>query len=670
MLAPLRLIVGHETSMTEGKFTPSTIASDSMVTHDLGRPVFDPIAGLSVFGRSLPAFYLLAMARQQGAKTAIVEHLPDLPTAGNELVFQQDGRGDSATRRLDRISFWRSEFAEDSIQNADARGFLGYMIVETTAASASRDSTANVFEAILATPEQPGAFIPNTLTTSVTIGGSSYPVTGIPFFEGDGYLRSCGVTSSQTLLSLLLRRRVALSEIYASLTGDGDCPENLANGLTLKQISSLLESFGSQVHVFDSSAQATRDVYDFYPARLQLVDAINAGGGALLGFSAGAENNFFSHILPIYGFTVQPRALEYYLNRYYYSIDSSTRYSTLSPWVTDYLCSDQNFGPYFSLGTHGQPVERPLTVIQVLPPSTRSTAMHATLATTEFLYQIASAAPSAHKTCWEQLLHELHDGTIILNAVLMPRDAYLRLLRNMRDWQNQREATETVAVLRESLSAESFWVVEVTGPRLFHQFLKYGEVLVDATTPPGTDALQPVVARLPGSYWVPDEDDHIVSFRSTMDEATALSTESGPQRFSMHTQYEYDVALSFAGEDREVARELASLLARRRVRIFFDEYEKAQLWGKNLYQHLQSVYRHKARFCVLFLSHHYAEKLWTKHELESAQARAFKESSEYILPLKLDDTEIPGINPTTGYVDVRVDSIGHIAELVLEKLNY
>lgn len=134
------------------------------------------------------------------------------------------------------------------------------------------------------------------------------------------------------------------------------------------------------------------------------------------------------------------------------------------------------------------------------------------------------------------------------------------------------------------------------------------------------------------------------------------------------TTFAYDVALSFAGEDRSAAEGLAALLRSNGARVFYDKYEQASLWGKDLYQHLQSVYRDKARFCVVFLSEAYARKLWTRHELRQAQARAFSENSEYILPLRLDDTEVAGINQTTGYVDLRHTSLREVSELLMLKL--
>ncbi|KAB2945274.1 MAG: TIR domain-containing protein (plasmid) [Candidatus Methanoperedens sp.] len=133
--------------------------------------------------------------------------------------------------------------------------------------------------------------------------------------------------------------------------------------------------------------------------------------------------------------------------------------------------------------------------------------------------------------------------------------------------------------------------------------------------------------------------------------------------------FEYDVALSFAGEDRKYSEELAKLLTEKGIKVFYDDYKTAELWGKNLYQHFQSIYRDNARFCVVFVSHNYAEKFWPRHELEQAQARAFRENEEYILPVRIDNTEIPGINDTRGYIDLRTTAMKDIAEAVITKLS-
>jgi hypothetical protein len=72
--------------------------------------------------------------------------------------------------------------------------------------------------------------------------------------------------------------------------------------------------------------------------------------------------------------------------------------------------------------------------------------------------------------------------------------------------------------------------------------------------------------------------------------------------------FQYDVCLSFAGENRRYVEEVATKLAEAGVRVFYDKYEQADLWGKDLYAHLDFIYRKAARYCVLFVSDDYARK--------------------------------------------------------------
>ena len=70
----------------------------------------------------------------------------------------------------------------------------------------------------------------------------------------------------------------------------------------------------------------------------------------------------------------------------------------------------------------------------------------------------------------------------------------------------------------------------------------------------------------------------------------------------------------------------------------------------------------------MFTSAHYAAKLWTNHERESAQARAFHKPIEYILPVRFDDTEIPGIRPTVSYLDLWTLLPEQLGVMILDKL--
>lgn len=72
----------------------------------------------------------------------------------------------------------------------------------------------------------------------------------------------------------------------------------------------------------------------------------------------------------------------------------------------------------------------------------------------------------------------------------------------------------------------------------------------------------------------------------------------------------------------------------------------------------------------MFISNSYKTKLWTNHERQAMQARAFQEHQEYILPARFDDTEITGILPTIGYIDLRTKTPQQFAEIIEKKLIY
>jgi hypothetical protein len=130
----------------------------------------------------------------------------------------------------------------------------------------------------------------------------------------------------------------------------------------------------------------------------------------------------------------------------------------------------------------------------------------------------------------------------------------------------------------------------------------------------------------------------------------------------------YDVCLSFAGEDRAYVETLARLLQIAGVRTFYDEFEKAHLWGKDLYAHLHDIYQNQATYCVVFISKHYAEKAWTSHERRSAQSRALTSNVEYLLPVRFDDTQIAGISNTIGFVDLRITNPDQLCEIIMDKI--
>jgi TIR domain len=132
--------------------------------------------------------------------------------------------------------------------------------------------------------------------------------------------------------------------------------------------------------------------------------------------------------------------------------------------------------------------------------------------------------------------------------------------------------------------------------------------------------------------------------------------------------YEFDVAVSFADEDRELVEEIVSQLKDAGLRVFYDDDYRADSWGEDLIEYLDNIYRVQARYTIMFVSHSYAEKMWTRHERRSALARAIEQKSAYILPVRMDSTELAGLRPTIGYLDARRMGVDGIVSATLVKL--
>lgn len=131
---------------------------------------------------------------------------------------------------------------------------------------------------------------------------------------------------------------------------------------------------------------------------------------------------------------------------------------------------------------------------------------------------------------------------------------------------------------------------------------------------------------------------------------------------------EYDVAISFAGSDRYHARELTDTMLKGGISVFYDEYEKANLWGKDLYAYLADLYKNRATYCMILFSDAYSKNIWAQHELKAAQARSLENDQEYILPIRLGKTEIPDTVKSVGYLSWPPETPNSIRDILQVKL--
>jgi TIR domain len=132
--------------------------------------------------------------------------------------------------------------------------------------------------------------------------------------------------------------------------------------------------------------------------------------------------------------------------------------------------------------------------------------------------------------------------------------------------------------------------------------------------------------------------------------------------------WRWDVALSFAGAQRDYVEQVAAALKARGMRCFYDADEQIELWGRYLAEELPAIYAEQAAVVVVFVSAEYAAQDWTRLERRAALGRAVRERREYVLPARFDDTPLPGLLSDMVTVDARTKTPRQFAAMVAVKL--
>lgn len=135
--------------------------------------------------------------------------------------------------------------------------------------------------------------------------------------------------------------------------------------------------------------------------------------------------------------------------------------------------------------------------------------------------------------------------------------------------------------------------------------------------------------------------------------------------------YQYHVAISFAGENRVFAEAVAEGLRSNGLEVFYDEFYPEKLWGEELPVKLGEIYSDSSQFCIMILTQHYLDKMWTNVERQHAIQRQIHEKGQaYILPIRLDGFagNVPGLPSTIGYLSFSSNQSDQVVEAFLRKI--
>lgn len=182
-----------------------------------------------------------------------------------------------------------------------------------------------------------------------------------------------------------------------------------------------------------------------------------------------------------------------------------------------------------------------------------------------------------------------------------------------------------------------------------------------------------VVALWSGTHGGAKQDSHYAQLRTELERHHWCIRFEGAQQLcssvlSLLTsilearEFDFDVAISFAGPDRQSARDLALALQQRGLRVFFDEFVQSELLGTDLAAYFGDVFEHKARYCLMLTSSAYLTSSWANHERQHAQTRQLREPGGYILQVRLDESRVPGVPDTVGYFNYTMPEL--VADVV------
>ena len=134
----------------------------------------------------------------------------------------------------------------------------------------------------------------------------------------------------------------------------------------------------------------------------------------------------------------------------------------------------------------------------------------------------------------------------------------------------------------------------------------------------------------------------------------------------------YDVALSFAGAQRSVARALFDRMTEEGLEVFFDENEEHRILAESVETYLAPIYESESIFVVVLMSAEYPTRIWTKFESDAFERR-FGENA--VIPVWYRDAQ-PQMFDTSRKVggfafdpDSDHDAqIWHFTEMIVRKI--
>lgn len=133
------------------------------------------------------------------------------------------------------------------------------------------------------------------------------------------------------------------------------------------------------------------------------------------------------------------------------------------------------------------------------------------------------------------------------------------------------------------------------------------------------------------------------------------------------SKYKYDIAFSLAGEQKEFAQKLKNFLAENGLNCWIYTEHEHELAGRTMPNQFLNIFTQDSKYCIPVVSKDYIRKRWTELEGKYILQR-WMSNEDFLIPLSLDNSIIPDLPTTVGYISLNNRSTKEIASLILKRV--
>lgn len=459
-----------------------------------------------------PLHRICTLARKMGAHQVVFENALEQLEVCEEISNLDKVFGGGGSAEAVAISFFAENITIDTITSTKDAALIGQAILINYYSSPSQQQSIEsyVYESFIRPPsvQSPNAetsktgllnnFICADRTYKVKVLGCEFEIPAIYYAQQNSLTSVCAHACLRMALNTIQPQAAFITN--AHINSDLDVCPPLKGGLSLDAIEKIIKSKGLGIAITDC------DNIDYANYLSILTSIVESGCIALLVFTTNSSTD---HVVTVFGHTRNsdewhPQAIPAY------SGPRSAHYYPSSSWADHFLIHDDNFGPYYALGSRAldkNPSIRPRHIIALYPTRVEVLPSYAEgLAASVLNNALPNFAPHA-KNQWLKFIATQEPtqlDTKVLRTIFISRDKYLAHLGTEVGHDGSRMTPTEVAAF--AYLPDSFWMVEFSLPYLYTgNRSKLGEVLIRLDH--NLTNLQDIVLgiRLPSSMFIREQ---------------------------------------------------------------------------------------------------------------------------------------------------------------------